>query len=512
MIDRRIGAAAVAVLAGTAWAQVGVPYRVADLPRGDSSAPSNRWTDLGLFARLGDRTVFIANDGWLGGREPWITDGTPEGTRQITDLDQRPGMDFDPVAVLAFEDHGIPKVAYAGSRGGLALAFTDGTASGTVVSEPMAGSVIGMNGGLLGVLDGRIVLAVIPPSGSGQELWIAGPNPGDTRRLALIPPGYSVEPLFAGEGGGRAYVWLCGTSGRRLWSTDGTPEGMGPVAGVPEAYLSRLPGSAVVGGTLILSAPQVVGTSPYWALDLATQAVQAIALPSGVSPQAGPVIGIPGAGFALISATGGLWRTDGTAEGTFLFKPDVRAVLNFTAPEATNTTLGPPGARHTLFYGSTTADGEELWTTDGTPEGTQMLVSLAAGSQSAEAVIRGISVFEGLRGYWNERQKQMYAFRVPEHFVRLEESMKILHLQLPYPTKVVEDAMYELIRRCEGGPWRQMLAVIGDSANAASIGLHRALGFEPVGTFESVGFKFGRWLDTVLMQGRLGAGSDSLPG
>ena len=57
-----------------------------------------------------------------------------------------------------------------------------------------------------------------------------------------------------------------------------------------------------------------------------------------------------------------------------------------------------------------------------------------------------------------------------------------------------------LIARCERGDWRQMIAVIGDSANAASIGLHAELGFRRVGTLENVGFKFGRWLDSVLMQ------------
>lgn len=68
-----------------------------------------------------------------------------------------------------------------------------------------------------------------------------------------------------------------------------------------------------------------------------------------------------------------------------------------------------------------------------------------------------------------------------------------------------------LIERCERGPWRQMLAVIGDSGNAASIALHRRCGFAPVGTFASVGFKFGRWLDTVLMQRPLGPGDGSPP-
>ena len=68
-----------------------------------------------------------------------------------------------------------------------------------------------------------------------------------------------------------------------------------------------------------------------------------------------------------------------------------------------------------------------------------------------------------------------------------------------------------LIKRCEVGPWRQMLAVIGDSANKGSIGLHAALGFTVVGNLEAVGFKFGRWVDSVLMQRALGAGSATLP-
>jgi L-amino acid N-acyltransferase YncA len=68
-----------------------------------------------------------------------------------------------------------------------------------------------------------------------------------------------------------------------------------------------------------------------------------------------------------------------------------------------------------------------------------------------------------------------------------------------------------LIWRCENGPWRQMLAVIGNSSNSSSIALHRRLGFQRVGTFRSVGFKLGQWVDTVLMQRELGAGDSELP-
>lgn len=69
----------------------------------------------------------------------------------------------------------------------------------------------------------------------------------------------------------------------------------------------------------------------------------------------------------------------------------------------------------------------------------------------------------------------------------------------------------ELIKRCEQGLWRQMLAVIGNSGNEGSLALHERLGFRTVGTLRSVGFKFGQWVDTVLMQRELGSGSASLP-
>ena len=68
-----------------------------------------------------------------------------------------------------------------------------------------------------------------------------------------------------------------------------------------------------------------------------------------------------------------------------------------------------------------------------------------------------------------------------------------------------------LITESEALGFRQMLAVIGDSANTASVAIHAALGFRLAGTFQSVGFKRGRWLDTVLMQRALGKGDTSRP-
>jgi phosphinothricin acetyltransferase len=68
-----------------------------------------------------------------------------------------------------------------------------------------------------------------------------------------------------------------------------------------------------------------------------------------------------------------------------------------------------------------------------------------------------------------------------------------------------------LISACETQGFRQMIAVIGDSQNVGSIALHRALGFVHIGTMPNIGFKFGRWLDSVLMQRTLSEGATTLP-
>ena len=69
----------------------------------------------------------------------------------------------------------------------------------------------------------------------------------------------------------------------------------------------------------------------------------------------------------------------------------------------------------------------------------------------------------------------------------------------------------ELLAVLERTGTRKVMAVIGDSANAGSIGVHKALGFEHVGVMQSCGWKFDRWLDIVLMQKTLGAGDSTPP-
>src|SRR6202047_3393196 len=71
--------------------------------------------------------------------------------------------------------------------------------------------------------------------------------------------------------------------------------------------------------------------------------------------------------------------------------------------------------------------------------------------------------------------------------------------------------MHRLIAESEARGYRQMIAVIGDSANAGSIGVHSKCGFQMIGTHPDVGFTFGRWVDTGVMRRALGAGGETLP-
>ena len=69
----------------------------------------------------------------------------------------------------------------------------------------------------------------------------------------------------------------------------------------------------------------------------------------------------------------------------------------------------------------------------------------------------------------------------------------------------------ELLAHCEAAGIRKVMAIIGDSANAGSVGVHRALGFTQVGIVEACGWKFGAWRDIVIMQKTLGPGSSEPP-
>ena len=100
------------------------------------------------------------------------------------------------------------------------------------------------------------------------------------------------------------------------------------------------------------------------------------------------------------------------------------------------------------------------------------------------------------------RPRPAYRFTV-ENSVYLEPSTHRRGIGLKLLQRLIAD--------CKGRGFRQMIAVIGDSANAGSVGVHTRAGFSMIGTHPNVGFKFGRWLDTVMMQLALGEGAATVP-
>jgi len=153
----------------------------------------------------------------------------------------------------------------------------------------------------------------------------------------------------------------------------------------------------------------------------------------------------------------------------------------------------------------------------------------------AHYVERGLATFEEVPPTGEEmlaRRQRTLAIGAPYLVAEIDGEIVGYCYATPYHTRpayrhTLEDSVYvapgrggrgvvgallaELIARCEAGPWRRMVAIIGDSGNAASIGLHERLGFSRAGLLPAVGFKLGRWVDSVIMQRPLGPGATTLP-
>jgi len=152
----------------------------------------------------------------------------------------------------------------------------------------------------------------------------------------------------------------------------------------------------------------------------------------------------------------------------------------------------------------------------------------------ADAVIHGTASFELEPPDESEmarRQSALLARRFPYLVAELNGAVAGYAYAGPYRDRraydwCIEDSIYiapelhrrgigrlllmRLIAESEALGFRQMIGVIGDSANTASVAVHTACGFRLIGAFQSIGYKHGRWLDTVLMQRALGS-SDAAP-
>lgn len=149
-------------------------------------------------------------------------------------------------------------------------------------------------------------------------------------------------------------------------------------------------------------------------------------------------------------------------------------------------------------------------------------------------VLHGFGTFEGIAPSAEEMQRRVAAvlgYDLPYLVAEIDGGVAGFAYTSAFRTRAayrytVEDSVYiapdrlgqgigkalllRIIEACEALGLRQMVAMIGDSANAGSIGVHRSCGFELSGVLKGLGFKAGRWVDVVTMQRELNAGSDAL--
>ncbi|WP_164018616.1 HYR domain-containing protein [Pyxidicoccus trucidator] len=333
-------------------------------------APVDSWPPQG--AGLGTRFVFYNNDSEHG-QEPWVTDGTPEGTHLL--LDSAPGN-------ISGGSHGVVL------RLGQALLFqahsalwrTDGTPAGTVRLASFATEHENMMPlpVQFAVLGDRLLF---PGSalGTGVELWASDGTPGGTGMIADVVPGQdALFPRGLTVAGGRAYY----LKGRELWSTDGTP------AGTVRIELEADPTGANSSLTPMARPVIAIGEAAYFLVEgNKTQAMLFKALPGAKARRMGSVEQVDSLvavnGSLLFSVLEGdhwaLWRTRGTsASTTRLGESQPEA---WFAPQVTRSSFSNTGFFQTgglaFFPASAGTEGARLWRTDGTPEGTVPLGSVA---------------------------------------------------------------------------------------------------------------------------------------
>ncbi len=384
--------------------------RVADiLPGAASSFPS-------ALVELGGRLLFVADDG--SGDELWRSDGTAAGTRRVADINPRgPGLRFS--ELVAAGDH-VYFRANDGSSGD-ELWRSDGTAAGTVRVadiDPGAGSGYPRH-----IAEASGVVYFSADDGiHGMELWRTDGTAAGTRLVADLMPGeVGSNPGEPVTMRGSLYFAATTETDRTLWKTDGTAagtvrvtevgepstQGMAPPDGVSDVTavgdqiffiaetadtegssygreLWRTDGTAA--GTLFLAdINQGVCSSNSFALSSVGDALflRAITLESGFE----------------------VWTSDGTTGGTHLVK-DIMPGPEGSTLNGDYTDLDIADVDGTAYFLATDGvHGEELWRSDGTSSGTELVADLRAGAPSSRpsqlAAVDGTLYFsadDGARG------------------------------------------------------------------------------------------------------------------
>lgn len=286
--------------------------------------PGTSDCDFYNYAVFGNKLIFSADDG-VNGSEPWISDGTPAGTKMIKNI-------------------------YAGSGGSLPSRFT--------------------------VFNGKVYFSANDGYGTGQhgtELWVTDGTESGTKMLKDIRPGIiSSEPSFFAPMGGKLYFnSYSNTDGNDLWVTDGTTAGTKLVKSIGGAGSDSKIGYIVgMGSELYFSVYQYANGENLWTTDGTDAGTVMVKDFDPVKSNSMYILGVSSNRVYMsvnTDSTGTeIWGSDGTAAGTVLLK-DIYPGKTGSFP------LGGVEYKGKYWFNAeSAAQGNELWCTDGTPAGTKL--------------------------------------------------------------------------------------------------------------------------------------------
>ena len=316
------------------------------------------------FTRVGDAVYFFATD--AAGRELWKTDGTPTGTARVVDLNPGPG-DAVSVRPAGFEFYQSEEIAASGGKvfftaqsddsTGAELFVTDGTAAGTRIVRDIGPSGSSDPRGLTDI-GGQLFF--VANDGTGDGVWKTDGTEAGTVRLGTFRGVMSdAQRRPVASGGLYYFVVDAGNNIKDLWRTDGTVAGTRVVRNrMAPAFLTD------VNGTLYFYADDMPNQAGHglWKTDgtdagtsLVTRGVQIHPLTMYRPAVAGGYLYFPKAGVP--------WRTDGTQEGT-------AEVRSSSLATSINNAVNLFAAGDRVYFSRSSGGLTELWTSDGTPDGT----------------------------------------------------------------------------------------------------------------------------------------------
>ena len=322
------------------------------------------------FGFVGENLIF-AGYSEEQGRELWISDATPEGTRLLRDLTPRTNN---------VRLSGLP-VAFKGSSYFLAdTGFwkTDGTPEGTMMIKGFQGS----NHGGLRVFNNQLVFSAEYPE-LGRTLWTSDGTPEGTTLVFDTSNNKTIRILMNQENpvfNGEIYFRGLNEFGYELWKTDGTVEGTYMVKDIYEGNIQssielNKESTVVLNGNLFFGAANEALGFELWKTDGTEEGTVAV---TDINPQGNATVSNMTLlnNLILFTADDGssgkeLWSTDGTIDGTMMIK-DIYPGEKHGIPYSTFIKYKD----HIYFQGENQEFGRELWRTDGTEEGTELFLDL----------------------------------------------------------------------------------------------------------------------------------------